>query len=588
MKDTLNEQIKKLYFIGFLILIFISTVSFALISSITYKNQTKKFSQEILNLNINILDNKLIEVRENQKAIVNDNNIREILNYRKKNKFLDYSIELYNYRNIMDRFNLLFSNLKVDNIYIVNRNGEVYYSLKNSFRNNKIQNYSWFTEITVRATLGTSYISKAHNNNYLITPDEKQYISIVMPFSKLNSPPEEYLICDIALDKILFENNYSGITFAFLDSDNKCYLINNSSISTFDTTNLKKLSKIEKYISKNFYNNEEILITSIKSKIFGLEILGIKKLTEITEINKTIFETFILIIFIAVFLSTFISYKISDIITAPVKRLIKNCKIVSTGNYNIVFQEEKNYEVNLLSQVIKSMIDNITFLNNKIIEEEKKIVEEKMRTLQHQINPHFINNILQSIKSLAITGENKKISHITTLLGKIMAYSVYQPYNYVTLKEEIEHIKNYLDIQNIRFDNKILYFIDIEEDLMSTKISKLTLQPLLENSIEHGIKSLEKGIITISAEEEKNSISVILNDNGLGMSEKKLFNLQENLKEGKVYFKEKSIGILNVNERLKRKYGNEFGVEINSKEKVGTTVIVKLPKVKLEKECKSL
>lgn len=579
MKSTLTEQIRKLYFVGFLIIILISTISFAFFSSVIYKKQTQEFSQEILKLNIDLLDGKLIEIRESQKAIVNDSGVREILKYREENKDLDYSIELYNQRTVMERFNLLLNNLKLDNAYIVNGEGEIYYSYKESFKSRSISDRRWFREIVDTAILGTSYISKVHENDYTFTQNKKQYISVVMPFSRFDTLPQEYLICDLPLDSFLKENIYDGINFAFVDGDGRCYLFKDGKIKELNIKNLKSWRRIEEMISKSIYDGEEIMINSTVSKLFGLEILGIKQLNEISRMNYKIGQIFLLILALAVFLSSFISRKISDIITAPVKRLIKNCKMVSTGNYSVKFEEEENYEVNLLSQVIENMIGNIVFLNNKIVEEEKKMVEEKIRTLQHQINPHFINNILQSIKSLAISGENQKISNMTTLLGKIMAYSVYQPHNTVTIKDELEHIKNYLEIQNIRFDNKIRYFIDCEPGLERTEVMKLTLQPLLENSIEHGIKSLERGMISISVEKEKDSICIIINDNGLGVDLEKLEEIQENLRSGKVYNNERSIGVLNVNERLQRKYGNDYGVEFISKKDVGTTVIVKIPKV---------
>lgn len=578
MNLTLDSQIKKYYFLGFLLIILVSTISFAFISSVVYKNQTKEFSQEILKLNITLLDNKLLEIQENQKIIVNDSRIREIIKYRKENKKLDYSIELYNQRAVMEKFTLLLTNLKIDNAYIVNREGEVYYSFSASFREEGLKNKQWFKEIKDTALLGISYISRVHSNDYILTNNSKKYISIIMPFSKFDSLPNEYLVYDITLENIFYNEIYKDITFALLDDNNRMYLMNRNRIDEYDIRNLTTLKEIKRFFSKKIYKEDNILITSVKSKLFGLEILGIKKLDEIEKINLKIFQTFIFVIALAIILSKTISYKLSNIVTAPVKRLIKNCKIVSTGNYNIKFEEENNYEVNLLSQVIENMISNIVFLNEKIIEEEKKISEEKLRTLQHQINPHFINNILQAIKSLSLSGENRKISQITTLLGKIMAYSVYQPYESVTIKDELEHIKNYLDIQNIRFDNKIIYSIECEEKLLKIEILKLTLQPILENSIEHGVKALERGIITIGVEEERDSVCIIINDNGLGMQEEKLIEIQKNLKNGVVYIKEKSIGILNVNERLKRKYGNEFGVDLISRKGTGTTVIIKLPK----------
>lgn len=574
----LKEQVKRLFLIWILILVMIATLFFAFFSSRMYRKESEKFSQDVLKLNMEILDRKLNEIQEIQRAIVNDRKIREILKYRTETDKIDYAIELYNQRNIIDRFNLLLSNLKIENAYIVNRDGELFYSFKNSFKNRELSKKTWFNNVVNKAKLAISYMSEVHTGDYLLRENNKKYISLVMPFTKFDKTPTIYFICDIAIDNLIQGNVSKDINYGFLDSNKNFYLIDDKNIYEYNFKNVDTLWKIKKFLNKEIYKGKNIVIVFRKSKIFGFEIYGIKELTELKGINYKIFQLFLLIIVIAVIFSLVISNKISEIIDAPMRRLIKNCKLVSTGNYNVKFEIEKNYEINLLSRVIENMINNIVFLNNKITQEQKKIVEEKLRTLQHQINPHFINNILQSIKGMAISGENEKISYITTLLGKIMAYSVYQPYNEVKLKDEIEHITNYLKIQNIRFDNKIIYSIECEEHLLENNILKLTLQPLLENSIEHGIKSLGKGIISITVEEEKDSISIIISDNGVGFSQEKLKEMQENLKNGKVYSKDRSIGILNVDERIKKRYGQEYGVEVISKKDVITTVIIKLPK----------
>ena len=574
----LKEQVKRLFLIWILILVMIATLFFAFFSSRMYRKESEKFSQDVLKLNMEILDRKLNEIQEIQRAIVNDRKIREILKYRTETDKIDYAIELYNQRNIIDRFNLLLSNLKIENAYIVNRDGELFYSFKNSFKNRELSKKIWFNNVVNKAKLAISYMSEVHTGDYLLRENNKKYISLVMPFTKFDKTPTIYFVCDIAIDNLIQGNVSKDINYGFLDSNKNFYLIDDKNIYEYNFKNVDTLWKIKKFLNKEIYKGKNIVIVFRKSKIFGFEIYGIKELTELEGINYKIFQLFLLIIVIAVIFSLVISNKISEIIDAPMRRLIKNCKLVSTGNYNVKFEIEKNYEINLLSRVIENMINNIVFLNNKITQEQKKIVEEKLRTLQHQINPHFINNILQSIKGMAISGENEKISYITTLLGKIMAYSVYQPYNEVKLKDEIEHITNYLKIQNIRFDNKIIYSIECEEHLLENNILKLTLQPLLENSIEHGIKSLGKGIISITVEEEKDSISIIISDNGVGFSQEKLKEMQENLKNGKVYSKDRSIGILNVDERIKKRYGQEYGVEVISKKDVITTVIIKLPK----------
>lgn len=577
---TLASKIKRLYFIGFLVVILICIILFAFISAKLYQKQSYKFCENALILNINLIDNKLLEIQECQRIITQDPKIIEIVEYRKNND-VDYSVELYNQRTIMERFQLLLRSSLIENAYIVDRNGECYYSFKSTVKSGELNKQEWFNQIVDISNMSISYISKVHDKSYLYNKSDKQVISMVMPINVLGDYPSAYFVCDIDLEMIL-GNNPSDINFALIDYDNGWYLLKNDengqNTADYNVGTLENNQKIEEMMSSSKYQKYNTLTLSMKSKIFGLEIVGIKILNEIKQINIQLVIIFLIVVIIAIMLTFIISDRVAKIIVNPMNRLIDKCKLVATGNYNVEFTDEQNYEILVLSNAIKSMIDNITFLNNKIVKEEKKFSKEKLKALQHQINPHFINNVLQSIKSLAISGDTKKISNLSTLLGKIMSYSVYRPYHSVTINDELEHIKNYMDIQNIRFDNNIIYFIECDEKLLNQKILKLTLQPILENSIEHGIKSLEKGVISVSVEEEKDSICIIINDNGKGVSNEKLLSLKQKLKLGQVYTQEKSIGILNVNERIKKKYGNEYGLELVSKENVGTTVIVKLPK----------
>lgn len=143
-----------------------------------------------------------------------------------------------------------------------------------------------------------------------------------------------------------------------------------------------------------------------------------------------------------------ISRIVSKSILTPMNRLVDCCNQVAVGNYEVEFPEGKSEEIHVLSQTVQTMIHNVFRLSEKVVEEEKKLSEEQLRALQHQINPHFLNNVLQLIKGMAVEGKTEEISRLSTLLGKILAYSVYQPYEDVELKEELEYVKNYMEIQN--------------------------------------------------------------------------------------------------------------------------------------------
>ena len=299
---------------------------------------------------------------------------------------------------------------------------------------------------------------------------------------------------------------------------------------------------------------------------------------EIPELTKTLLGVLGGVLLIAVPLTLLVSWKISGWLMRPMNRLIGECNRVAQGTEHVEFSPKESLEVSFLSDTIEDMVKNIVHLTQKSVEEEKLLAEEKMRALQHQINPHFLNNVLQTIKALAVEGEVEKVSQMATLLGHMLAYSVYEPYEYVKLETELDYLKKYVELQNIRYENRILYRIDCEEEVKMAKIPKLILQPLVENAIEHGGFGEGVLLLDISAETDGKAACILINDNGKGIEKAELEELNRQLKKGESFRQKKSIGILNVNERLHRTFGEEYGVEILAGMHKGTTIIVRIPK----------
>lgn len=582
-KSTLGSKIKKIYFIGFMGIIVISVLGFAMLSNRMYTKQSFAFCENAVRLNLNLLEKRLLQIQEGQRMMAEDPQMKEIIKYRDTSEPLDYSIELYHQRDVSDKFSVLFRNSEIENAYIINKQGDCLYFYKSPVRSGKIMEQQWFQEVIESASMSTSYISGVHDKSYLINESKEQCISMVMPITVgVEGRPfssKAYLVCDINLKQIL-ENSSSDIKFALLYADREWYSfedikdsdgIKNWIMQEEDTGE----AKVEIFEQKN---ENDLMAVALKTKVFGLKLIGIKELKETGAIQRGMIELFILIIGAATLLTFIISRMTVRAIVNPMNSLMDKCNRVAQGNYDIEFEEEQIQELGVLSDTIRDMINDVVRLNQRMVEEEKKFSEQKLRALQHQINPHFINNVLQSIKAMALSGENKKISDISTYLGKIMAYSVYRPYESVTIKEEFEHVKNYLEVQNIRFDNRILYSIECGEEIEKVKTLKLTLQPLVENAVEHGLKLKEKEFITISVDEEEDMLCILITDNGMGISKEKIQELKQKLCAGEVYEQEKSIGILNVNERIRKKYGEQYGLELISKEGNGTTVIVKIPK----------
>jgi two-component system sensor histidine kinase YesM len=214
-------------------------------------------------------------------------------------------------------------------------------------------------------------------------------------------------------------------------------------------------------------------------------------------------------------------------------------------------------------------------MHEVVLEQEAKRKSE-MKALQAQINPHFLYNTLDSIVWMAETN-NSEVVTMTEALARLFRITLSRGEDQITLEQELEHVRNYLIIQSLRYINKFDYELDAEESLLQNKVLKLILQPLVENSIYHGIKNKrQKGHIRITARAEHGRLLILVQDDGIGMSpEKAATILQSAASDHKDRFS--GIGVRNVHERIQLYYGPEYGLQFESKPGEGTTVKVWLP-----------
>lgn len=262
-------------------------------------------------------------------------------------------------------------------------------------------------------------------------------------------------------------------------------------------------------------------------------------------------------------------------------------KITYTSSINEINDLIMSY--NMLVERLSTTITELyqSELRNKQSELERKQVE--LQALQYQINPHFLHNTLETINSLAIMQEADDISDMTEAISAMFRYSV-RNMEIVTIQDELDHLSRYLFIQEQRFQRQIPIDIHIPECLLHKQIVKLSLQPLVENAVQHGIKKMPDGKIVISAYEQDKFLYLTVWDNGVGMSEDKVTALREVLAKKPELQTEHAtvrstiqvnkpfgIGILNVHRRITIVFGDEYGIEIESKLNDSTTMIMKLP-----------
>jgi two-component system sensor histidine kinase YesM len=292
-------------------------------------------------------------------------------------------------------------------------------------------------------------------------------------------------------------------------------------------------------------------------------------------------------------LCLFFAYKFSRQISIPIHQLVLKLAIVADGEQDVEKSDIKtNGEIKILVNSFNHMISQIKILIERISEKanvENKLKEEKIKNLeitnllnraelnflQSQINPHFLFNTLNSIVVLADIEDASQTKKMIESMANILRYNLRKANDKVTIKEELEIIRNYMYIQKTRHGKRLEYISDIDESIIDCIIPSMILQPFVENSIRHGLEPKEgDGLLELSIYGKNDFIEIIIKDNGIGMSSKKLEELKVNIDSQNL---KRGIGIANVMRRIEICYGKDV-ISFESQLGKGTTVKMRLPK----------
>lgn len=270
-------------------------------------------------------------------------------------------------------------------------------------------------------------------------------------------------------------------------------------------------------------------------------------------------------------------FHFSNGINARMKEIFRKLKKLEVGDFALGPALNGKDEFAQIDRGLESMAAKLQKSINEqyIMETERKKAE--LLALQMQINPHFMFNTLETINSIAKQEHCPDISFISQKMGEILRYNISSSGEYVRLRQEIEHIGSYLSIQKIRYGNRFDVFYDIPPELENCMVLKFILQPVVENTIKYAVqKGAGNYMIAITAEADGEMVTISVQDDGAGMTEARLREVQENLENGS-FSQDTSIGLKNVHSRIRIAYGPEYGVSVFSREHVGTRVLIRFP-----------
>ncbi len=311
----------------------------------------------------------------------------------------------------------------------------------------------------------------------------------------------------------------------------------------------------------------------------GWKIIGVtpEKGFSLNSIKTKLFVVFVAAFF--VFLLAICNAYISSRITAPIQELEKSVNALEAGELDTKVYTGGSYEIQHLGRSIGDMARRIQELMEDIVTEHESKRKSEFDTLQSQINPHFLYNTLDIIVWMIENEQKNEAVRVVTALARFFRISLSKGKSIIPVRDELEHVRNYLMIQQMRFKNKFTYQIEEEPEVLGLASLKLMLQPLVENAIYHGMEFMDgDGEILVRAGLQDGKLCFLVADNGLGMTEEQV----EQILTGQSHTSSRrgsGIGVKNVNERIRLYFGEEYGLSIDSEPDEGTRIRICLPAV---------
>lgn len=336
----------------------------------------------------------------------------------------------------------------------------------------------------------------------------------------------------------------------------------------------------ESYYYNMYLDEEPVVVGYIPLDQFNghlLKIVSLKNaLQDINEKRNVFLVGFSGVVAIVIYAANFLV----RLVLRDFYRVINTVTKVKEGDLAIRVPVCSSNEIGQLSWQINDMMDTITSLMEDQLKRELLVKDSEIRALQNQINAHFIYNVLESIKMMAEIEERYDIADAVTSLGKLLRYSMKWVSKNVTVREEVDYIKNYLALINLRFDYEIYLSINMPDIVWSQEIPKMSLQPIIENAICHGIEEIaEDTSIYMKGILFEDYCTIEITDSGKGMTEEEVRRLQRKI-SGEIETSGSSgngIGLKNVQDRIKISFGEPYGISVASRKDCYTKVIVKIP-----------
>lgn len=321
----------------------------------------------------------------------------------------------------------------------------------------------------------------------------------------------------------------------------------------------------------------EYFIANHYSDYSGWRVVGVIPQSEFSDSIRPVYQMLAICMVVCLLLVSAVSIGISSTVTRPISKLSRLMAKAEEGDFSVRFSAMHRDEIGVLGSSFNHMLEHIDELIHELYEEKQIRLEAQLKSLQEQIKPHFLYNTLDTISWMARSQGAMDVVHLVDALTNMFRVGLSSGRDYISLREEKNHVKNYLYIQKVRYQDRLQYAIEIPEEYDSYIVPKLILQPLVENAIYHGVKQKRTGgMIRVTAGIVDDKLYLRVWDDGAGISAEHLAEIRQSQNDPK-NGKKGGFGLSYIAERIRLSYGSKYGVSIESEEGSFTEVTVCLP-----------
>ncbi|GAA0310427.1 sensor histidine kinase [Gracilibacillus halotolerans] len=547
------------------------------------KNQTQSLSNVLSGQFVRTVDLYFEEIERLSLAIFTDSTIQDVLT-REESIRDDMSVRNEVFLRLL---NHIYPQSSVEGITIYSKDGTIFDYTRNGNLELKFNptKDKWMEELD----------ELKKNSILFLPPSEKtnshgEQLKVVSFVRNIYSIPRREQIGTMKIDvnidvflQLLETENMEGleeyVRFLILDNQETVIFDQKRELIGQDANvNLTKINSEPKTEGNLIWNNQTYLYANNYSEYTGWHALVLID-NQFLEYERNQVLLFIVISgAIVIAIIGLISYFVSFTITKPLNTIVDKMRKVEDGDFTNRMKPSGNPEMDVLTRVYNSMLDSINKLITEVYESSITEKNAKISALQSQINPHFLYNTLNVMKSISRIKGVEEVAEISESLSDLFKYSMKGLDVPVSLRAEVEHIDNYIRILQHRFRDRFIFKKQITDEAMDAKIPKLLIQPLIENAVNHGLKNMDSdGEILLHAWTENEQLIIEVRDNGVGMDEQTLERVREESKRKKIIDETTGIGLNNVSQRLRLMYGYRYELTIDSEWEKGSLIRISLP-----------